>query len=78
MCPALVAASVRDHGEGDKRRTPICATCHLANSRARQDSAYRGSFAHVLVRQLLAFKNGARTGEAMEQMKPTENFEPRT
>jgi len=52
--------------------TPICATCHLANLKGTDKiPPIAGRSPTYLLRQLLAFKNGARTGEAAEQMKPT-------
>ncbi len=53
-------------------RTQICATCHLANLRGTDKiPPIAGRSPTYLLRQLLAFKNGARTGEAADQMKPT-------
>ena len=53
-------------------RTVICATCHLANLKGTDKiPPIAGRSPTYLLRQLLAFKNGARTGEAADQMKPT-------
>jgi len=53
-------------------KTVICATCHLANLKGTDKiPPIAGRSPTYLLRQLLAFKNGARTGEAADQMKPT-------
>jgi len=52
--------------------TQICATCHLANLRGTDKiPPIAGRSPTYLLRQLLAFRNGARTGEAADQMKAT-------
>jgi len=59
-------------GADGSARTQICATCHLANLRGTDRiPPIAGRSPTYLLRQLLAFKNGARTGEAAEQMKAT-------
>ena len=59
-------------GADGSARTQICATCHLANLRGTDKiPPIAGRSPTYLLRQLLAFENGARTGEAAEQMKAT-------
>jgi cytochrome c553 len=55
-----------------KSKTQICATCHLANLKGTDKiPPIAGRSPTYLLRQLLAFKNGARSGEAAAQMTPT-------
>jgi cytochrome c553 len=57
---------------GDKGRTQICSTCHLANLKGTDKiPPIAGRQPTYLLRQLLAFKNGTRGGEAAAQMTPT-------
>jgi cytochrome c553 len=57
---------------GDKGKTQICATCHLANLKGTDKvPPIAGRSPTYLLRQLLAFKNGDRRGEAAAQMGPT-------
>ncbi|HET9863575.1 MAG TPA: c-type cytochrome [Steroidobacteraceae bacterium] len=56
---------------GDKGRTQICATCHLAKLEGTDTiPPIAGRSPTYLLRQLLAFKNGARRNEAARQMDP--------
>ena len=51
-------------------KTQICATCHLANLKGTDKiPPIAGRSPTYLLRQLLAFKNGDRSGEAAAQMK---------
>jgi cytochrome c553 len=53
-------------------KTTICATCHLANLRGTDKvPPIAGRSPTYLLRQLLAYKNGDRNGEAAAQMAPT-------
>ncbi len=57
---------------GSKGKTQICSTCHLANLKGdAKVPPIAGRSPTYLLRQLLAFKNGARSGEAAAQMTPT-------
>jgi cytochrome c553 len=57
---------------GDKGKTQICATCHLANLKGTDKiPPIAGRSPTYLLRQLLAFKNGARGGANAAQMAPT-------
>jgi len=57
---------------GDKGRTVVCSTCHLASLKVdAKVPPIAGRSPTYLLRQLLAFKNGVRTGEAAAQMAPT-------
>ena len=54
---------------GDKGRTQICSTCHLAKLEGTDKiPPIAGRSPTYLLRQLLAFKNGARDNEAAKQM----------
>jgi cytochrome c553 len=56
---------------GDKGKTQICATCHLANLKGTdQIPPIAGRFPGYLLRQMLAYKNGERHGEHAAQMAP--------
>lgn len=56
---------------GDKGKTVICATCHLANLKGTDKiPPIAGRSPTYLLRQLLAFKNGDRTGVNAAQMGP--------
>jgi cytochrome c553 len=56
---------------GDKGRTQPCATCHLAKLEGTDKiPPIAGRSPTYLLRQLLAFRNGARGGEAAQQMDP--------
>jgi cytochrome c553 len=53
-------------------KTQICATCHLANLKGTDKiPPIAGRSPTYLLRQLLAYKNGDRKGEAAAQMSPT-------
>jgi len=53
-------------------KTQICATCHLANLKGTDKvPPIAGRSPTYLLRQLLAYKNGDRKGEAAAQMAPT-------
>ena len=53
-------------------KTQICATCHLANLKGTDKvPPIAGRSPTYLLRQLLAYKNGDRSGEAAAQMAPT-------
>ena len=55
-----------------RRKTQICATCHLANLKGTDKiPPIAGRSPTYLLRQLLAYKNGDRNGEAAAQMAPT-------
>jgi len=57
---------------GNKGQTVLCSTCHLANLKGTDRiPPIAGRSPTYLLRQLLAFKNGTRTGEAAAQMAPT-------
>jgi cytochrome c553 len=57
---------------GDKGQTQICATCHLANLKGTDKiPPIAGRSPTYLLRQLLAFRNGARSGANAAQMAPT-------
>jgi cytochrome c553 len=50
----------------------VCASCHLAKLQGTDKiPPIAGRSPTYLLRQLLAFKNGTRTGEAAAQMAPT-------
>ena len=52
-------------------KTQICATCHLANLRGTDKvPPIAGRSPTYLLRQLIAYKNGDRKGEAAAQMAP--------
>jgi cytochrome c553 len=54
---------------GDKGRTQICATCHLAKLEGTDKiPPIAGRSPTYLLRQLIAFKNGTRGNEASKQM----------
>jgi cytochrome c553 len=54
---------------GDKGKTQICATCHLGKLEGTDKiPPIAGRSPTYLLRQLIAFKNGARTNEAAKQM----------
>ena len=54
-----------------KEMTQICATCHLANLKGTDKiPPIAGRSPTYLLRQMLAFKNGARLGENAAQMTP--------
>jgi cytochrome c553 len=54
---------------GDKGKTQICATCHLAKLKGTDKiPPIAGRSPTYLLRQLLAFKNGTRRNEAAKQM----------
>lgn len=56
---------------GSKGKTQICATCHLARLEGTDKiPPIAGRSPTYLLRQMLAFKNGARTNEAAKQMDP--------
>ena len=53
-------------------KTPICATCHLANLKGTDKvPPIAGRSPTYLLRQLLAYKNGDRKGESAAQMAPS-------
>ncbi|HKU89669.1 MAG TPA: c-type cytochrome [Steroidobacteraceae bacterium] len=54
---------------GDKGKTQICSTCHLARLEGTDKiPPIAGRSPTYLLRQLIAFKNGTRTNEAAKQM----------
>ena len=56
---------------GDKGRTQVCATCHLAKLNGTDKiPPIAGRSPTYLLRQLLAFRNGERSSEAALQMLP--------
>ena len=56
---------------GDAGKTQICATCHLAKLMGTDKiPPLAGRSPTYLLRQMLAFRNGTRTGEAARQMEP--------
>lgn len=70
--PGSLARGKRLATTGDGGKTQICATCHLANLKGTDKiPPIAGRSPTYLLRQMLAFKNGARTGEAAKQMDPT-------
>ena len=72
MCrpAASTAASASSSRAMAARRQP-CATCHLANLKGTDKiPPIAGRSPTYLLRQMLAFRNGRRTGEAAQQMKP--------
>ncbi len=55
----------------DKGKTQICATCHLANLEGTDKiPPIAGRSPTYLLRQLIAFKNGTRSGEAANRWMP--------
>ena len=57
---------------GDKGKTQVCSTCHLAKLQGTDKiPPIAGRSPTYLLRQLLAFRNGTRSGEAAQQMIPT-------
>ena len=56
---------------GDGGKTQGCATCHLANLKGTDKiPPIAGRSPTYLLRQMIAFRNGARTNEASVQMNP--------
>jgi cytochrome c553 len=56
---------------GDGGKTQMCATCHLASLKGTDKiPAIAGRPPSYLLRQLLAFRNGTRAGDAAAQMTP--------
>ncbi|HEU5135682.1 MAG TPA: c-type cytochrome [Steroidobacteraceae bacterium] len=56
---------------GETGKTQVCATCHLARLMGTDKiPPLAGRSPTYLLRQMLAFRNGARTGEAAKQMEP--------
>jgi cytochrome c553 len=56
---------------GDKGKTQICATCHLARLEGTDRiPPIAGRSPSYLLRQLIAFRNGERRNEAAKQMDP--------
>jgi cytochrome c553 len=56
---------------GDKGKTQPCATCHLAGLKGTDKiPPIGGRSPTYLLRQLIAFKNGTRGGDAAAQMAP--------
>ena len=56
---------------GDDAKTQPCATCHLANLKGTDKiPPIAGRSPTYLLRQMLAFRNGTRAGDAAQQMKP--------
>jgi cytochrome c553 len=59
-------------GNGDNGKTVACATCHGSKLTGTDKiPPLAGRQPTYLLRQLLAFRNGTRTGDAAAQMKPT-------
>jgi cytochrome c553 len=57
---------------GDGGKTQICSTCHLATLKGTDKiPPIAGRSPTYLLRQLLAFRNGTRSGEAAQQMSTT-------
>ncbi len=57
---------------GDKGKTQVCSTCHLAKLQGTDKiPPIAGRSPTYLLRQLLAFRNGTRSSEAAQQMIPT-------
>jgi cytochrome c553 len=58
-------------GEDNQVRTLPCTQCHLTNLKGQGDiPPISGRSPTYLLRQLIAFRNGARTNEASPQMNP--------
>jgi len=69
--PGSVGRGKRLVTTGDGGKTPICATCHLANLKGTDKiPPIPGRSPTYVLRQLLAFKAGSRTNEASKQMAP--------
>jgi len=69
--PAGSLARGKQLAAGDKGRFQACAGCHLQNLKGTDTiPPIAGRSPTYLLRQLIAFKNGARTNEAAAQMAP--------
>jgi cytochrome c553 len=69
--PGSIARGKRLVVTGDGGKTQVCATCHLANLKGTDRiPPIAGRSPTYLLRQMLAFRNGARTNEASAQMNP--------
>ena len=69
--PGSIGRGKRLVTTGDGGKTVVCATCHLTkltgNDKIPSIAARSPTY---LLRQMLAFRNGTRTGEAAKQMGP--------
>ena len=69
--PGALARGKQLVSTGDKGKTQACATCHLAGLKGTDKiPPIAGRSPTYLLRQLIAFKNGTRGGEAAAQMDP--------
>lgn len=69
--PGSIARGKRLATTGDGK-TVICSTCHLQNLKGNDRvPPIAGRSPTYLLRQLLAFRNGTRTGPAAQEMMPT-------
>lgn len=69
--PGSIARGKRLAVTGDGGKTQPCSTCHLANLKGTDKiPPIAGRSPTYLLRQLLAFRNDTRAGEAAQQMKP--------
>jgi cytochrome c553 len=69
--PGSLARGKRLGTTGNSGRTQVCATCHGAALRGMNDvPGIAGRSPSYLLRQLLAFRHGARTTEAAKPMEP--------
>jgi cytochrome c553 len=67
--PGSLARGKRLATTGDKGRTQVCSSCHLAKLEGTDKiPPIAGRSPTYLLRQLLAFRNGARSSEAAKQM----------
>lgn len=70
--PGSMALGKRLATTGEKGKTVICATCHLANLKGTDKiPPIAGRSPTYLLRQLIAFKNRDRAGANAAQMAPT-------
>jgi cytochrome c553 len=69
--PGSIARGKRLVTTGDGGKTQMCSICHLQNLKGTDKiPPIAGRLPSYLLRQLLAFRNGTRAGEAAAQMTP--------
>jgi cytochrome c553 len=69
--PGSISRGKRLVVTGDGGKTQPCSTCHLANLKGTDKiPPIAGRSPTYLLRQMLAFRNDTRAGEAAQQMKP--------
>jgi cytochrome c553 len=70
--PGSIARGKRLATTGDGGKTVVCSSCHLQNLKGTEKiPPIAGRSPTYLLRQLLAFRNGTRTGPAAQEMTPT-------